>query len=416
LAEGARPLRQIARELEVAELVCLKTCNRVELAVVVDRVEHLSGIRKRVFRILLGREPVDGEAELSLRVWGGEGAVEHVFLVTAGLESARLGEREIVGQVRRAAETARAAGTLGPRLDLVYTEALKVARRVHEQTGVGHGRASLAEIGLQWARRHLVQRPGLVAVLGVGELAHRSVEALVERGVQVLVVNRTEARAAALAGEFGARYASLEDFLRAPPEISVLISATAAPGTIIGRTELARLSKTSAPLIVDLAVPADVDATSAAELGVDLLNMDEILNESRRTQAHRHGQLGAARILVDEAVLRIRHRSMERTLAPILAAMQQRYRQTLDEGVRQLLEVPLGSNASPEGLARWSERMAHRLAHIPSSALRGVAQEGGLEAIRTFFEGTDAQMEAVVEQVLNQVDRIEPHPHLEEGR
>ena len=291
-----------------------------------------------------------------------------------------------------------------------------MAKRVHEETGVGHGRASLAEIGLQQARRHLVERPGLVAIVGVGELARRAVGELAERGIEVLIVNRTEAAAAALANEYGLQYTSLEAFVSAPPEVSVLITATAAPGQLLGREELERLASSSKLLIVDLAVPADVDPASAGDLGIELLNMDDILRESRRTQAERHGQLGPARVLVDEAVLRVRRRSMDRTLAPILAAMQKRYRQTLDEGLRQLLESRPDSEGSLEGLEGWSERMAHRLAHIPSSALRGVAQEGGLQAIRVFFEGTDAQMESVVERVLTQGDRIEPHPQLEEGR
>lgn len=416
LNEGGDSLQQIAREIGVAELVCLRTCNRVELAVVVDRAEELLEIRKRVFQALLGREPARGEAELALRVWGGEGAVEHLFLVTAGLESARLGEREIVGQVRRAADNARALGTLGPRLDLVFSEALKVAKRVHEETSVGHGRASLAEIGLEGARLHLDQHPGLVAVIGVGELARRAVEELVEDGISVLVVNRSEQGAAALAREHGLDHASLDSFLAAPPALSVLISATSSPKAIFGQEELSRLSHGGDLLLVDLAVPADVDSVSAKKLGLKLLTMDDILGESRRNQALRQGELGAARVLVDEYVLRIRRRFMERTLAPILAAMQQRYRQTLDEGVRQLLSVQPEAKASPEALEIWSERMANRLAHIPSNALRGVAQEGGVEAVRAFFDGTDATLEDVVERALTEPDRLEPLSQYEEGR
>jgi glutamyl-tRNA reductase len=419
LTEGGESLQPIASELGVSELVCLKTCNRVELAVVVDRPDQLTEIRKRVFQALTGRESKPGEAERALRVWGGEGAVEHLFLVTAGLESARLGEREIVGQVRRSADIARDRGTLGPRLDLVFGEALKVAKRVHEATSVGHGRASLAEIGLEEARRHLSRRPGLVAVIGVGELARRAVEELSERGIPVLVVNRSEAGAAALAREHDLAYASLEHFLAEPQALSVVISATAAPEPIITYPELSRLSARATSgdlLLVDLAVPADVDAASAKKLGLSLLNMDDILCASRKNQALRHGELGAARVLVDEAVLRIRRRFMERTLAPILAAMQQRYRQTLDEGVRQLLSAESDAQAASKVLDKWSERMANRLAHIPSNALRGVAKEGGLEAVRAFFDGTDPTLEAVVERALTEPERFEPVSQTEEGR
>ena len=113
-------------------------------------------------------------------------------------------------------------------------------------------------------------------------------------------------------------------------------------------------------------------------------------------------QFGEARVLVDESVLRVQRRFMERTLAPILTAMQERYRETLAQGLRQLD----GFEANSLALENWTERMVHRLTHIPISALRGIAREGGDDAIRAFFDGADSKLEAVVANTLDRDDRF----------
>ena len=110
--------------------------------------------RRRIFEALSGREPHPGEAEHAMRAWHGEGAAEHLFVVASGLDSARVGESEIAGQLRDALADAQAAGTVGPRLERVFTEALRVAKRVKPMTEGQIGTVSLAEI----AERHAAER------------------------------------------------------------------------------------------------------------------------------------------------------------------------------------------------------------------------------------------------------------------
>ena len=143
---------ELARALGVRELVYLATCNRVELLLVAAPGRSIASYRAPIYAARCGDPAPPGEAARALRAWAGEGALEHLLLVAAGLESARVGETDVSAQVRRAYEDARAAQLVGSRLELACEEALRVARRVHASTGVDAGRESLAEIGLDRVR------------------------------------------------------------------------------------------------------------------------------------------------------------------------------------------------------------------------------------------------------------------------
>jgi hypothetical protein len=192
--ERAARLPRLARELGVHELVYIATCNRVEVAFVAEPGEPLAAYRPRLWRALRGVEPAPGEAERGLRAWGGEGAVEHLFLVAAGLDSARVGETEISAQVREAHDLARALGLAGPRLTRVFDEALRIARRVHALTAVGAGRVSLAELAIAAIRGARGDGRLPVALLGVSPMTERAGCELASAGVPLLVVNRTLAK------------------------------------------------------------------------------------------------------------------------------------------------------------------------------------------------------------------------------
>src|SRR6201996_6761603 len=129
-AEVAARLPALRDSLGVAEVFYVGTCNRVEILYATDDGETAGDARQEVFRALIGREPSAGEASRILRAWTGEAAVEHLFLVACGLDSAQAGEQEIAAQIRLAWETARAAQVCGPTLDRLLGEALSMANRV----------------------------------------------------------------------------------------------------------------------------------------------------------------------------------------------------------------------------------------------------------------------------------------------
>ena len=134
----------------------------------------MQDLRRDAFELLTGRAAANGEAERRLRAWQGEGAAEHLFLTAAGLDSACVGETEIVGQVRFCQERALELGLCGPSLGLVFEEALRIAARVRGGTKLAEGRVSLAEIAVQHLRERIARTPGRIALVGVSPMTERA--------------------------------------------------------------------------------------------------------------------------------------------------------------------------------------------------------------------------------------------------
>jgi glutamyl-tRNA reductase len=131
---AAEMLQEFAERMKLTELAYLSTCNRVELLFARSDGTPSVDLRRDAFALLTGHAASNGEAERRLRAWQGEGAAEHLFLIAAGLDSACVGETEIVGQVRLAQERALELGLCGPSLGLVFEEALRIAARVRGET------------------------------------------------------------------------------------------------------------------------------------------------------------------------------------------------------------------------------------------------------------------------------------------
>jgi glutamyl-tRNA reductase len=420
---------RLAAELGVAELVYLATCNRVEILYRERDGKRATDRRRDVFRVLTGQEPQPGEAEHLLRGWHGEGAVEHLFVVAAGLDSAQVGEREIQGQLRDALDIARAANTAAfgsgsganGLLGRLVEEALRVAHQVHRNSALGEGRLSLAEI----AADHLLERvrrvPGRVALIGVSPMTRKCGEALAREHVPLVVVNRTLERAEELASALGNAFAmSLDDFRARPPRIEALVAATGAPEAVLDRACLERLAARSPsgepPLAVDLAVPPDVDPAAARSAGIPRLGMDEINRQADEQRSRRQAETAAARELVDAALDELRHRLAERVLSPVLARINQRYRETAAEGMERLLaKEGAGFDARQrEALGRWAEMLAKRLAHLPTLGLRGLASELGVEAVGSFLAAGDAELYAEFNDIAGALDPLAGNQEMQE--
>jgi glutamyl-tRNA reductase len=386
-------LDRLAGWLGARELVYVATCNRVEIAVVVESGAQIGPLRAPVFEAFAGRPPQPGEAERTFRAWAGEGAAEHLFLVTAGLDSARPGESEIAGQIKEAVERSRRVGVLGSRLELVFEHALRVAGRVHADTQVAEGRVSLAEIALDRVRTRIARTGGAVALVGVSPMTSRCARALAEQGVPLWIVNRTLAKAEELCREVGGQPVSLEEFGARPAPVEAVVTATGASDPVIDRPALERIAAQApsgeAPLVVDMAIPPDVDPEDAARAGVQRIGMNQVIAIAEENRRERLVELADARTLVDGALDDLRERIVERHLSPVLAALQKRYRRTALEGVERLLKKDLKGlgEQEREAVTRWAETLARRFAHIPTAGLRAIAQEGGNAAVETFLAG-----------------------------
>jgi glutamyl-tRNA reductase len=394
---AAAQLQDFAQRLQLEELAYLATCNRVELIFARSERTPVEDLRRDAFKLLTGRAAANGEAERRLRAWRGEGAAEHLFLTAAGLDSACVGETEIAGQVRYAQERALELGLCGPSLGLVFEEALRIAGRVRGGTKLAEGRVSLAEIAVQHLRERIARTPGRIALVGVSPMTERAAVSLASAGLDFTVVNRSAENAAALAGRHAAEHMSLDTFRQDPPAVEALLTATGAGEPILKRAALERLAARTAsgqpPLVVDMAVPGDVDAQACASLAIPRVGLDEIVRHAEQSRAARLVEAGPAREQVDRALDELKDRFTERYYGPLFGALQKRYRRTAQEGVKRLLKKDLKGLGDAERAAveTWAEVLARRFAHIPCLGLRGLLHDGPDGSLEAFLRGLEPE-------------------------
>jgi glutamyl-tRNA reductase len=412
---AAERLRNFAARLQLDELAYISTCNRVELIFARSDKTPVQDLRRDAFQLLTGRAAVHGEAERRLRAWQGEGAAEHLFLTAAGLDSACVGETEIVGQVRYSQERALELGLCGPSLGLVFEEALRIAGRVRGGTRLAEGRVSLAEIAVQHLRERIARTPGRIALVGVSPMTERAAVSLAQAGLNFTVVNRSTDKAAALAARHGAEYLSLETFRREPPAVEALLTATGAGEPILQQAALERLAAHTAsgqpPLIIDMAVPGDVDVATCAKLAIPRIGMDEIVRHAEQSRAARLIEAGPAREQVDRALDELQDRFTERYYGPLFGALQQRYRRTAQEGVKRLLKKDLKGLGETERAAieTWAEVLARRFAHIPCLGVRGLLHDGPDGSLEAFLNGLEPEFADELRAALRGADAPATH-------
>src|SRR5262245_57536089 len=284
LASAREGIETAARAMhargELDELVVLATCNRFELIYAAPEPVRAG----EALRALL---PAGVAEAAELRT--GEDALRHVLSVAASLDSLLLGEGQILSQVRAARDAARAQRTIGPRLEIVLDHAFAAAKEVRTRTTLGDGRVSVASLAARSVAQIVRAIPHPVAaVLGAGEMARKAALHLKSQPLAALyIVNRTRARAEALAAELGATALSLDEFLAAPPLVDVLVTAASSPEPLITARELALLSQRQeavrgpVPLaLVDLAVPGNVAADPDLPPRCRLHRLDDLRAEA----------------------------------------------------------------------------------------------------------------------------------------
>jgi len=302
----SRLIDPAASPLEQA--VILSTCNRVEVYGAART--HVS--REELLSLLAGSHGLSArELVGAVRVHRGDEVPYRLAATAAGLHSLVLGEAQIQGQVRKAAEVAIAAGTAGPELRRMFESAVAAGRRVRSTTDIGRGVASVPHAAVQFARQRLVTLAGVtVLLIGAGTVSELAAKHLVKQNpAALLIIGRDPARAASLAERHGGRALGSEALVEALAEAGVVISSTGAPTPVLHRDQLeralARRRDNSAPLLLlDLAIPRDVDPAVATMPGVELCTIDDLEEVVERTRTQRHAELPAAHSVLRAEVAR----------------------------------------------------------------------------------------------------------------
>jgi len=388
-AEVVARLPALRDSLGVSEIFYVGTCNRVEVLYAMADGAPAADARREVFRTLIGREPDAGEASRTLRAWTGEAAVEHLFLVTCGLDSAQAGEQEIAAQIRLAWETARAAQVCGPTLDKLLGEALSMANRVHRLEA--NVRApSLADLAADRVVRHFNGRPATVALVGVSPMTKRCGMILHRAGIPLLVVNRTLEVAVEYAESVGGHAMQLDLFREGPPELGALILAAGGNEPILNAAALSKVGKAAgarSPLLVDFGVPPNADPEATRAAGITRTGMDDLIQTAQERRLAQLMRLAPVRAAIDERLTRLRGELATRAIGRRLADLRGTFEQiAAEEADRVLAEELRGLDESQRELVqRFASTVARRLAHLPLAGLRAAAAHASTDAVDAFF-------------------------------
>ncbi|HEX5223700.1 MAG TPA: glutamyl-tRNA reductase [Solirubrobacteraceae bacterium] len=390
--EASEFARELVGTAEVREAVVISTCNRTEVYLVVgDAVAAESD----VLGLLAGRARIR-PTELAEAIYSPRNCdtARHLYRVTAGLDSMIVGEAEIQGQVRRAHEGAMAQGATGPLTNRLFSAALTTGKRVRSETSIGASRVSVPSVAVDLAQGvlgDLAQRH--VVILGAGETSELTAKALSAQGAgTIFLANRHADRALSLAERFGGSVVSLDELPEQLLRADIVLCSTSSPHPIVGREELEMVmtAREHRPLLlIDIAVPRDVDPACAELDGVSLYDIDDLQANVARNLSSREEELPAALEIVEQEIHRFARWLGQLDALPTVSAL----REHGDELVEQVLAENAGrwESASPRDIARVeaiARAVMGRLLHEPTIRLRSLGEDHGhasIEVVRELF-------------------------------
>ncbi|MGH9114889.1 MAG: glutamyl-tRNA reductase, partial [Acidimicrobiales bacterium] len=323
-----KALHDLAGRDHLGEVAVLSTCLRTEIYAVAGRFHGaISDIRN--FLSAWSGAPPEAFSD-HLYSYYEEAAASHLFKVAAGLDSTVLGEGEILGQVGDAWEAARSQDVAGPMLSILFRHALEVGKRVRSETAIARGTTSLSQAAVAMAGARLGSLSGMTTlVMGAGEVGEAMAQALagaLDAG-SLLVVNRTWSKATALAARCGGRAIEWGALPAALSQADVLLASTGSPEVLLESADLEPVlaARAGRPLlIVDIAVPRDVDPAVGDLPGVDLLDMEDLTAFADRAMAERRREVPRAEEIVAEEVERYQDVAAQRHVAPLVASLHER--------------------------------------------------------------------------------------------
>lgn len=319
-------------------------------------------------------------------------AVQHLYRVAAGIDSLVVGESEILGQVREAFSAATAAGSGNPVIARLFHSALRVGRRARSETEIGAHGLSVAALAVSLSKRLLGDlRRKTVLVVGAGEVGQRAAMALAQAGAgRLLVTTRRSELALEIARDLNGSAIPFAEMPRALFEADVIISATAAPEAIIKEHDVlaAMAFRRERPLlIVDIAVPRDVDGSVRDIDKVHLFDIDDLQAAAEANLETRRREVGAVEAIVNEEAARFETWLAERGVVPTIAALRQSAEATrLQELQRTLDRLPNLTAAERKRLDAMTKALVNRLLHAPVTRLRDQGSERHLDAVRELFD------------------------------
>jgi glutamyl-tRNA reductase len=381
------------------EAVFVSTCNRVEIYSATENaaepsLEQIAGFLARFHRLDL--------ETIATRLYHhcDETAIKHLFTVSASLDSMVLGEPQILAQVKEAYELATQQNTTGPLLHAVFQSAIRVARRVANETAIHQRRVSVPSVAVADFARQIFERfdDKHVVVIGAGEMSQETLRYLRDEGAhQITVINRSYDRASELASRWQGRAVAWDQLAEALATSDIVVSTTSATEPIVtladfGRIERARFGR---PLfILDLAVPRDFDPTIGNRPDVYLYSIDDLEETCRQNRQVRDRELPAALRIIDHETARFMGEISHRAVGPVIQQLREGWQKPKEEELERLLhKLPNLDDHAKEEIRQSFDRLVNKLLHPPLTSLRDESRKGVprtlLDALARLFQLKD---------------------------
>ncbi len=372
-----KALHDLSSREHLAEVVLLSTCNRTEIYA---RSTKFHSAVSDVLEFLAeqGSVPPEDFSE-HLYTYYDDSAVSHLFGVAAGLDSMILGEGEILGQVRDAWRLAEAEGAAGQAMARVFRHAIEVGKRVRTETAIGRRALSVSSAAVALAERTMFSLRGRsVLILGAGDVAEGLGRALITAGVgEVVVANRTHARAVELAERLGGRAVALGELPDVLTRVDLLLTATDSTEVHVERADVEAVMERRGGvplLIVDVAVPRDVDPGAAEVPGITLHDVDDLHQLTEAALDVRRGEVVNVREIIGHELERFQTDRAAREVAPLVTSLRERA-----EAVRQAelgrfrTKLDATDPETRNAIEALTQGIVNKLLHEPTVRLKEAA-------------------------------------------
>jgi glutamyl-tRNA reductase len=367
-------MRDLRGAADVQEAVAISTCNRTELYLVVGDPVEAEGTALAMLASQAGIRPTG----LASAIYSHRNcdAARHLYRVTAGLESMIVGENEIQGQIKRAYDAALAKETVGPLTNRLFKAALATGKRVRSETAISERQLSLPGVAVALAREQLGDLNGReVVIVGTGETSELTARALADSGCHtVFVASRRRDRAVSLAKRYGGRSVSFDELPTALEQADIVLAATASAHLLLESRELAEVmhARGGRPmLLIDLAVPRDIDSSCADLAGVSLYDIDDLQAVISRNRKVRQAEARKAEGIIEEEIQHFAAWMGSLEVLPTLAALRNHATSIAKQVVRE--NSGKWESASPRDLERvdaLARAVVNRLLHDPTVRMK----------------------------------------------
>jgi glutamyl-tRNA reductase len=356
----------------LAELIIISTCNRIEFYAASNQLAYAE-----LEAFLCDARGVSAE-ELHPYLYRFQNvdAARHLFDVAAGLDSLVIGEPQILGQITRALELARGQSAAGPTLNRLFQAAIHAGKRARTETAISRNPASVSSLAASVAEKALGHiKAANVVVLGAGEMAELTVEALRKRGAEkIRVVNRTLERAHALAERWGAESATFESLYESLHAADILISSTGAPHLILSAEvvgDAMRARPDRSLVLIDIAVPRDIDPDAANIPHVRLFDIDGLNAQLEDSLTRRLDEVPQVKQILREELAEFETYLKSLEMLPIIADIHQQAEAIrtaeLEKTLRRLPDL---TDAERERIEALTQALVRKLLDHPTRRLR----------------------------------------------